>query len=846
MDILNWLHLKKQKFIKSTFNNTQTDLLIIGADVGFNERDDKYQSYAMTIDDFIAQLPTSGIVLTTVGASGPATLIGNTLNIPDYTTSGGLGTVTSVGITLGTSGNDVNVLNTPITSSGDIALNIPIASATNTGKLSSTDWTIFNGKQNALGYTPANKAGDTFTGPISATNLSGTNTGDETQSTIKTKLGAASASQDGYLTLTDWSAFDSKQDSITLTTLGTTGPATFSANILNIPDYSTNAGIADVIQQDVKLGESIATGQAVYVFTADGTNVIVKKASNTSEATSSKTIGLLLQGGALNFQTQVVTEGRLGGLDTSTATLGDSVWLGVNGDLIYGLANKPYAPAHLVYLGVVTRVNVNNGEIYVHVQNGFELDEIHDVDLKTTLPVANDILGYNGSLWLNKSISGWLGYTPENVANKSTNTSLGTSDTLYPTQNAVKVYADNLLGSANALVYKGVIDCSTNPNYPAADAGWMYIVSVAGKIGSASGVDVEVGDMLICNTDGSPSGNQTTVGANWNVIQKNIIGAVTGPASSVNNRIAVFDSVTGKIIKQGVLLDDGSTVSIGEALDFTAKFNVFATDFVQFAGKFEVFADNGTGGGLPYPVYGIDSIASNLNETAIGGRFIATDGNFNYSLRLIDGTETVAGRFLKNMNTSGDANWVTLTVADTGLTVTTTGTSGPATLVGNILNIPQYSGGANSVCFSPMPISVCDTAPTAATTQYYYQTVSEVSGTISKAKIWGYSGSDTVLVGIYRGTLQGTMTLIGQGSATCGLGPNVINLTAESGQNLTLTAGEDLVVGYYPTGTSFRTIYDVGISDIYFGISNTADITTMPTSPTGTASAIRFALTLYS
>lgn len=35
-----------------------------------------------------------------------------------------------------------------------------------------------------------------------------------------------------------------------------------------------------------------------------------------------------------------------------------------------------------------------------------------------------------------------LGYTPENVANKSTSTSLGTSDTLYPSQNAVKTYAD--------------------------------------------------------------------------------------------------------------------------------------------------------------------------------------------------------------------------------------------------------------------------------------------------------------------------------------------------------------------------------------------------------------------
>ena len=90
-----------------------------------------------------------------------------------------------------------------------------------------------------------------------------------------------------------------------------------------------------------------------------------------------------------------------------------------------------------------------------------------------------------------------LGFAPEDVANKSTSTSLGSSNTLYPSQNAVKVYVDNLLGNENALVYKGTLDCSTNPNYPAASAGHLYIVSVAGKIGGASGIVVDVGDMLM-------------------------------------------------------------------------------------------------------------------------------------------------------------------------------------------------------------------------------------------------------------------------------------------------------------------------------------------------------------
>lgn len=69
-----------------------------------------------------------------------------------------VGTVTSVGLTTGTTGVDVNVSGSPVTGSGSITLNIPTASATNRGVLSTTDWTTFNNKQNSLGYTPENVA----------------------------------------------------------------------------------------------------------------------------------------------------------------------------------------------------------------------------------------------------------------------------------------------------------------------------------------------------------------------------------------------------------------------------------------------------------------------------------------------------------------------------------------------------------------------------------------------------------------------------------------------------------------------------------------------------------------
>ncbi|TPI86369.1 hypothetical protein [Mesorhizobium sp. B2-8-9] len=100
------------------------------------------------------------------------------------------------------------------------------------------------------------------------------------------------------------------------------------------------------------------------------------------------------------------------------------------------------------------------------------------------------------------------------------------SDSKVPTQKAVKTYADALIAANDAMVFKGVIDCSSNPNYPAADRGHQYRASVAGKIGGASGVNVEVGDMMLCITDGTAAGNQATVGSAWSIIQTNLDGAV--------------------------------------------------------------------------------------------------------------------------------------------------------------------------------------------------------------------------------------------------------------------------------------------------------------------------------
>ena len=232
---------------------------------------------------------------------------------------------------------------------------------------------------------------------------------------------------------------------------GTSGQV-LSSNGATVSWINANIGVASDVQNQVKAGVAINKGQAVYVTGADGTNIIVGLASNTTEATSSKTLGLLNATVAVNGFADVVQIGRLAGLDTSTAVVGDPVWLGTNGNLIYGLANKPYAPAHLVFIGVVTRVNANNGEIFITVQNGFELKEIHDVDIITNVPINGDVLGYDGTLWVNKTIAEWLGFTPVS----------GTGTTNY----IPKFTSSTALG--NSLIYDNGTNVGIGTTSPAA------------------------------------------------------------------------------------------------------------------------------------------------------------------------------------------------------------------------------------------------------------------------------------------------------------------------------------------------------------------------------------------
>jgi predicted heme/steroid binding protein len=276
------------------------------------------------------------------------------------------------------------------------------------------------------------------------------------------------------------------------------------------------ASYTSTLQHEVKAGVALTKGQAVYVTSADGTNMIVSKASNASEATSSKTLGLIAQDLSINGKGFVITEGLLSGLNTMAAgTEGDPVWLGTDGNLIYGLGSKPYAPAHLVFIGIVTRRSANNGEIFVKVQNGFELDELHNVQITST-PSDNAVLAYetSTSLYKMKSISTLLGYTP--TTNARTLTINGTSYDLSAdrswsvgthTGNLTTGYVPKATGATtltDSLIYDNGSAIGINTNAPYESSAFKLDVDGGVLIKNTKGVAAQ---LILINSNPATGGN---------------------------------------------------------------------------------------------------------------------------------------------------------------------------------------------------------------------------------------------------------------------------------------------------------------------------------------------------
>jgi hypothetical protein len=198
--------------------------------------------------------------------------------------------------------------------------------------------------------------------------------------------------------------------------------------------------------------------QVVKIIGATGQRLSVDLAQANNDLNSATTLGVVTETIANNQEGFITTGGQVKEINT-TGSLQSETW--ADGDVLYlspttagKITNiKPTAPNHTIIVGYVEYAHAIHGKIFVKVDNGYELEELHNVtSTNYTTPINTDsVLTYDvtTSLWkrlswsnIKSNLKTYFDGIYESLSNKSTSTSLGTSNTLYPTQNAVKTYVD--------------------------------------------------------------------------------------------------------------------------------------------------------------------------------------------------------------------------------------------------------------------------------------------------------------------------------------------------------------------------------------------------------------------
>lgn len=328
-----------------------------------------------------------------------------------------------------------------------------------------------------------------------------------------------------------------------------------------------------------KSGSTLNKGEVVYVSGAQGNRVAVKKALASVDGLSANTLGVMDETVANNSEGYCVAEGLVSGINTSAFTEGAALYLSPT--TAGGITQtKTTAPDHLVLIGYCVKSNAGSGEISVHIQNGYELGELHDVYVPA--PTNGQVLTYN------TTNTRWEAAT---VADQSATNELQTIDTfsLSGQTLSASLSSDNQPAKAvtlpvvNVTAGTGISVSSTTGNYTVTNSAPDQTVSIS----NGGGVGV---------TGSYPS------------------FTLTATDQSVTNEIQRLDtfSISGQTLRASLLNDGVAASSVTLPI-----IDVVAGTNVTVAKSNGVATVNATGGGGGTPAGSTGQIQFN-NAGAFG------------------------------------------------------------------------------------------------------------------------------------------------------------------------------------------------------------------------------------
>lgn len=328
-------------------------------------------------------------------------------------------------------------------------------------------------------------------------------------------------------------------------------------------------------------GATLTKGTVVYITGATGQIPTVSKAIATSDSTSAQTLGVMSANLANNSNGYVTIIGLVKDIDTSAFTDGQQLYLSpiTAGGLT---STKPYAPDHLVYVAIVEYAHPVHGELFVKVQNGYEMDELHNVSAQNA--TNGQVLIYNEStsLWQKNTLTDGTGITISEGAGTITVTNSAPDQTValtgagttaitgtYPnfTVTSNDAYTGTVTsvggtGTVNGLTLTGTVTSSgnltlggtLNLSSPPAIGGTTP-AAISSTTLSLTGTTDQVSSVAVSSIPSAPSAG------NLKTFARTIAGGYTAPAflnatqavamlqpAIANKRISTFTPQTGAVI----------------------------------------------------------------------------------------------------------------------------------------------------------------------------------------------------------------------------------------------------------------------------------------------------------